>query len=100
MFLSISRNFYVRVNLIKQYGCFKLVHFSKKSGRLSPAGPEILAFGSHCSAKFQPIFDCFIPHFNLKFEESENVKTYCVDTVAFNLHQMKQRNFFGDTRYD
>ena len=26
------------------YGCFKLVHFSKKSSRLSSAGPKMLAF--------------------------------------------------------
>ena len=26
---SISRNFHAPMNLIKQYGCFKLVHFSK-----------------------------------------------------------------------
>ena len=35
------------------------------------AGPKILAFGSHCSADFQPILDCFIPHFKLKYEDSE-----------------------------
>ena len=28
-------------------------------GRLSLAGPEILAFVCHCSANLQPILDCF-----------------------------------------
>ena len=49
--------------LIKQYGCFKLVHFLKKSGHLSSTGPKILAFGSHCSVNFQSILDCSIPIF-------------------------------------
>ena len=54
------------------------VHFSKKSNRLSSAGPEILAFGNHCSAKFQLILDCFMPNFKLKYEDSENIKkTWC-----------------------
>ena len=75
--------------MIKQYGCFRLVHFSKTSGSLSPAGPEVLAFGIHCSAKFQPIFDCSVPDFKLKFEDLENIKTDCVDTVVFNLPQIK-----------
>ena len=70
------------------------MHFSeKKSGRLSSAGPEILAFGSHCSAKFQPIFDFFIPNFKLRYENLENKKkTNRLDTVVFNLRQIKQRN--------
>ena len=44
------------------------------SGRLSSAGPEILAFGSHCSANFQPISDCFVPNIKLKYKDSENIK--------------------------
>ena len=31
----------------------------------SSVGLKILAFGSHSSAKFQPILDCFIPNFKL-----------------------------------
>ena len=85
--------------MIKQYDCFKQAHISKKSGRLSPAGPEVLTFRSHCSAKFQPILDCLIPNFKLKYEDSENMKTDGVDTVVFNLHHIKQRNVLGDTRY-
>ena len=80
--------------LLKQYGCLKLIHFQKKSGRLSSTGSEILAFGSHCSANFQPILDCFIPKFKLKYGNLENIKTDCVDTVIFNLHQIKQSKFF------
>ena len=73
------------------------MHFSKKSGRLSSAGAEIQALVSHCSANFQPILDCFIPNFKLKYEDSENIKVDCVNTVVFNLHQIKRRAcfFFG-----
>ena len=56
-------------------------------------GPEILAFGSHYSAKFQSNFDCFIPNFELKYENSENIETDRVDAVVYNLYQIKQRNF-------
>ena len=58
-------------------------------------GPEILAFISHCSANFQPIFDCYIPNFKLKYEDLENIKADNVNTVAFNLHQIKRQAFFG-----
>ena len=69
--------------------------FFEKFGRLSPAGPKVLAFGGHCSEKFQPILYCFITNFMLEYEDSENIKLYCVDTIVFNLHQIKQRNVFG-----
>ena len=78
-----------------QYGCLKLVHFSKKSGRLSSTGSEILTFGSHCSAAFQPILDCVIPKFELEYDDLENIKTDRVDAVVFNLHQIKRLKFFG-----
>ena len=68
--------------------------FSKKSGRLSSVGPEILAFISRCLIDFQPILDCFIPNFELKYEYSENIKTDRVNKVVFNLHQIKFRPFF------
>ena len=80
-----------------QYGCFKLVHFSKKSGRLSSTGSEILTSGSHCSANFQTILDCFIPKFKLEYDNLENVKTDHVNVVIFNLHQIKRLKFFWDT---
>ena len=31
----------------------------------------------------------------LKYEDSENIKTNCVDTVVFKLHQIKQKGFWG-----
>ena len=62
----------------------KLKHFSEKSGRLSSTGSEILAFGSQCSANFQPILDCFMSKFKLKYDTLENVKTDRVNTVVFN----------------
>ena len=80
------------------------MHFSKNLIVCSSASPKILAFGSHCSANFQPILDCFIPNFKLKYEDSENIKADCVSTVVFNLHQIKRRAFFfgtlGRARYD
>ena len=69
------------------------MHFSKKSGRLSSAGSEILNFGSHCSANFQPILDCSIPKFKLEYDDLENIKTAHVDGVVFNLHQIKRLKF-------
>ena len=70
------------------------MHFSKKSGGLSSAGPKILAFGSHCSANFQMVLDCFIPNFKLKYDNSGNIKADCINTVVFSLHQIKRRAFF------
>ena len=57
-------------------------------------GSEILTFGSHCSANFQPILDCVIPKLKLKYDDLENIKTDRVNTVGFNLHQIKESNFF------
>ena len=68
----------------------------KTSGSLSSMGSEILTFGSHCSANFQPILDCFIPKFKLEYDDLENIKTGSVNTVVFNLHQLKRlKLFFG-----
>ena len=73
--------------------------FRKKSGWLSSAGPEIEALFSHCSANFQPILDCLIPMFKLKYEDSENIKEDLVNKVVFNLYRIKRRAFLGgDTR--
>ena len=77
-----------------QYGCLKLAYFPKKSGRLSSRDSEILTFGSHCSTNFQPILDCFIPKFKLEYDDLENIKTDSVNTVVFNLHQIKRLKFF------
>ena len=94
MYLTNSLILYAPVNLSVQYGCLKLVQFSKKSGRLSSTGSEILTFGSRCSTNFQPILDCFIPKFKLKYDDLENIKTASVSTVVFNLHQIKRLKFF------
>ena len=67
------------------------MHFSKKSGCPLSVGLNILAFGSHCSANFQLILDCFIPNLKLKYEDSENIKANCLSTVVFNLHQIKRQ---------
>ena len=53
-------------------------------------GSEILTFGSHCSAKFQPIWDCF----KLEYDDLENIKTDRVNAVVYNLHQIKRLKFF------
>ena len=71
------------------------MHFSNNLVVCSSAGPKILAFGSHYSANFQPILDCFISHFKLTYEDSENIKADHVSTVVCNLHQIKRRTFFG-----
>ena len=71
----------------------------KKSSRLSSASPEIIVFISHCSANFQPLSGCFIPNVKLKYEDSENMETDGVNTVVFNLHQIKRQAFFCNTRY-
>ena len=42
----------------------------------------------------QPILDCFIPNFKLKYEDSENIKADRVNTVVFNLHPIKRRALF------
>ena len=83
--------------LIKQYGCFNLVHFSEKSCPLSTANPKILAFVTYCSANFQQISDFFMPNFKLMYEDSENIKADQVNTVVFNLHQSNQTSsvYFG-----
>ena len=70
------------------------MYFLKKSGLLSSARPEILAFSSHCLANFQTILDCFIPNFKLMYEDLENIKADCVNIVVSNLHKIKQRNSF------
>ena len=66
-------------------------------GCLSSTGSKISAFGSHCSANFQPILDCFIQKFKLEYGDVENIKTDCVNTVTFNLLQIKQSKFFLET---
>ena len=71
------------------------MHFSKKSGRLLSAGPEILAFVGYCSANFQSILDFFISTFKLKYEDLKDIKADRVNTVVLSLHQIKRRAFFG-----
>ena len=61
----------------------------------SSAGPKILAFGSHSSANFQPILDCFISNFKLKCEDSENIKADRVNIVFFQLNQIKHQGVLG-----
>ena len=42
------------------------------------------------------ILDCFIPKFQLGYDDLENVKTDCANAVVFNLHQIKCLKFvFG-----
>ena len=69
------------------------MHFLKNLVVCSSAGPEFLAFVSHCSANFQPTLDCFILNFKLKYDDSEDIKADRVSIVVFNLHQVKRRAF-------
>ena len=60
------------------------------------ASPEILCFGDHSAANFQPILYCFIPNVKLTNEDSENKKTDCVNAIVSNLCQIRQqKNFWG-----
>ena len=43
---------------------------------------NFLTFGSHCSANFQPILDCFVAKFKLEYDDLDNIKTDCVNTVV------------------
>ena len=71
------------------------MHFSKKkSGCPLSASPEILAFMSYYSANFQPNLDYFVQNFKLMYKNSENMKVDRVNTVVYNLHQIKRRSFF------
>ena len=91
------RNCYAPVNVVKALNWYI---FRQKSGRLSSTGSEILNFGSHCWANFQPILDCFIPKFKLDYENLENIKTDCLNTVVFSLHQIKRlKSFLGHPVY-
>ena len=47
---------------------------------------------------FNRFWIAFIPNFKLKYEDSKNIKADRVTTVIFNLHQIKCRAFFWDTR--
>ena len=86
-------------SILECCGLFSGVKLSIRSFVLSltmaSACHEILAFISHCLAKFRPILDCFIPNFKLKYEDSENTKVYHVNTVIFSLHQITRRALFG-----
>ena len=93
-FLQIHKFFTLQWTLLMQYGCLKLIHFSEKWGRLSSTGSKILTLGSHCSAICQPVLDWFIPRFNLKYDDFKKIKTDGVNTVVFNLHQIKQLKVF------
>ena len=74
-----------------------MIHFSKKSGRLSSTGSKILTFDSHCSANFQPIIDCLSQNFKFNYDNLKNIKTGRVNSVVFNLYQIKQLKFFFGT---
>ena len=80
--------------MLKQYGCLKLMHFSKKIESSVINGFRNFSFGSQCSVNFQPILDCFILKFKLKYDDLENVKTDRVNTTVFNLHEIKHLKFF------
>ena len=95
MCLTNSQILYAPVNFVSAIWLPLIDTFSEKSGRLSSTGSEILAFGSHCSANFQPILDCFVPKFKLKYDNLENIQTDRVNTVVFNLLQIKHSKFFS-----
>ena len=69
--------------------------FRKNLVFFSSAGPKVFACSSYSSLNFQPISDCFIPNFKLKYGDSESMKAHPVNTVVFDLRQIKRRTFFG-----
>ena len=70
--------------------------FLKKSGCLSSTGPKLLTFGSHCSANFQPILDCFVPKFKLEYVDLENGKKQMCKYSRFQLtSDQTVKVFFG-----
>ena len=71
------------------------MHFSKKNlVACSSAGPKVVAFGNHSSANIQPILNCFILNFKLKYDDLKSIKADRVSTVVFNVHQIKRQAFF------
>ena len=58
-------------------------------------GPEILAFGSHSSANFQPILDCFMLNFKLKYDNTKNIKEDRVNTIHSSFPQIKRGTLLG-----
>ena len=68
--------------------------FFKKLGPLSSAVRKILAFVSHFSVNFEPVLDCLIPNFKLKYDDSENINGDCANVVIFNLGQIKRWAMF------
>ena len=79
-------------------GCLNYCIFRNVQLSVHQPVPKTLAFGSHCSANFQLILNCFIPNLELKYEDSENIKADRVTTVVFNLHQVKCREIsFGNS---
>ena len=67
--------------------------FSKNSGRLSSAGPE--SFRLPLLGELLTDFGLLYTNFKLKYEDLENVKLDRVNTVVFNVYQIKHRAFFG-----
>ena len=65
----------------------KLTHFSKKSGRLSLTGSEILALGSHCMVNFQT-------KFKLEYDDLENIKADRVNSIVFNFIKSNNQSLF------
>ena len=74
------------------------MHFSKKLGCRSSTSPEILAFGSHCSANFQRILDCFVPNFKLKYEDSQDIIADSMNRNVFIYIKSNVGRFFWETR--
>ena len=81
------------------------IFFRKKSGRRPLVGPEIVAFvcslaiALQFSKTFPLMLDCFTPNCKLKYEDFKKYKADHVDTVVFNLYQIKHRTFLGHQVY-
>ena len=83
------------MNLIKQYGCFKLAHFSKIiESSVHQWVMKILLLLAIARRTFNLLWIALYQTFKLKYENSENIKANRVNTVVFNVHQIKRRFLF------
>ena len=85
------------MNVVNAIWLPQISTFFEKSGRPWSTASQLLTFGSHYLANFQPILDCFITKFKLEYDDLENIKTDCVNTVVCNVHQINPLKFLWGT---
>ena len=99
MSLSSSQNFCAPVNFDKAIWlnqCIFLKNWVVGDQRVKKFQLS-LAIARRTFNRFWIAFN--IPNFKLKYEDSENITVDQVDTVVFNLHQIKRQALFFDIQY-